>query len=161
MCFLYRFPRIATTLRAGGDGNLSAPDWLTQRYPRRGEMADEQDQRGGDAGDTAKAARSAFEQHVADPARRAGDAMRASGENIVRNSSQIGVTIIDQAQANAQEAFAALRAAAQANDLSQVMQIQGDYLRDQGKRSMEQAREIGEMIMRFGREAVTPVKRDG
>ena len=59
-----------------------------------------------------------------------------------------------------QEAFAAMRAAAQAKDLSEVMKIQGDYLREQGRRSMDQAREIGELIMRFGRDAVQPLKRD-
>ncbi|PCG15897.1 MAG: phasin family protein [Sphingomonas sp.] len=86
-------------------------------------------------------------------------AMKAGGERIAEQSSALGVTMIDQAQANAQEAFAAMRAAAQAKDLSEVMQIQGDYLRAQGKRSMDQARQIGELIMSFGRAAVTPPQR--
>ena len=86
-------------------------------------------------------------------------AMKAGGERIAGQSSALGVTMIDQAQANAQEAFAAMRAAAQAEDLSEVMQIQGDYLRAQGKRSMDQARQIGELIMSFGRAAVTPPPR--
>jgi hypothetical protein len=34
------------------------------------------------------------------------------------------------------------------------MRIQGDYLREQGQRSMAQAREVGELIMQFGRDAV-------
>jgi hypothetical protein len=38
------------------------------------------------------------------------------------------------------------------------MKIQSDYLRTQSERSMSQAREIGELIMRFGRDAVTPMK---
>lgn len=84
------------------------------------------------------------------------DRLRASGQHLLENGSAIGTKIIDQVEANAQEAFAALRAAAQAKDLSQVMQIQGDYLRAQGQRSMEQAREIGQLIMQFGRAAVQP-----
>ncbi|MGJ3626035.1 phasin family protein [Sphingomonas sp. MMS24-JH45] len=68
--------------------------------------------------------------------------------------------MIDQAESNTHEAFAAMRAAAQAKDLSEVMKIQGDYLREQSKRSMDQAREIGELIMQFGRDAVQPLKRD-
>ena len=48
--------------------------------------------------------------------------------------------------------------AAQARDVTDVLRIQGNYLRRQGERSMEQAREIGEMILRFGRDAVTPPK---
>ena len=34
------------------------------------------------------------------------------------------------------------------------MRIQTDFLREQGNRSMAQAREIGEMIVQFGRDAV-------
>ncbi len=112
----------------------------------------------GDDANTGDQARAAFQDHVVDPTRKAGEAMQASGRRMVENSSTIGVAIIDQAQTNAQEAFAAMRAAAQARDLSEVMQIQGDFLRQQGKRSMDQAREIGELIMRFGRAAVTPAK---
>jgi hypothetical protein len=103
--------------------------------------------------------RDAFNEHVVDPARRAGEAMRASGERVAQNGSALGTTIIDQAEANAREAFAALRSAAGARDLTEVMRIQGEYLREQGQRSMEQAREIGQLIMQFGREAIQPTGR--
>ncbi|MBW6525476.1 phasin family protein [Sphingomonas sp. RHCKR7] len=115
---------------------------------------------GGGAADQARRGaeqmRDAFNEHVVDPARRAGEAMRASGERIAQNGSALGSTIIDQAEANAREAFAALRSAAGARDLTEVMRIQGEYLRKQGQRSMEQAREIGQLIMQFGREAIHP-----
>lgn len=94
-------------------------------------------------------------------AQRAGEAMRASGQKIADHSSSLGVAMIDQAQANAEQAFAAMRAAAQAKDLGDVMRIQGDYLREQGQRSMNQAREIGELIMKFGRDAVAPMQGGG
>ncbi|MBB3345724.1 phasin family protein [Sphingomonas sp. BK069] len=103
--------------------------------------------------------RDAFNEHVVDPARRAGEAMRASGERVAQNGSALGTTIIDQAEANAREAFAALRSAAGARDLTEVMRIQGEYLREQGQRSMEQAREIGQLIMQFGREAIRPAEK--
>ncbi|NJR78956.1 phasin family protein [Sphingomonas corticis] len=116
----------------------------------------------GDAADRLRAgaekAREGFQDHVVEPARRAGEAMRESGKRIADNSSTIGVKMIDQAETNTHEAFAAMRAAAQAKDLSEVMKIQGDYLREQGRRSMDQAREIGELIMQFGRDAVQPLK---
>lgn len=96
-----------------------------------------------------------------DGAQRAGEAMRASGQKIADHSSSLGVAMIDQAQANAEQAFAAMRAAARAKDLGDVMRIQGDYLREQGQRSMNQAREIGELIMRFGRDAVGPLQGGG
>lgn len=103
----------------------------------------------------------AFNETVMDPARRAGEAMRAGGQKAAENSSQIGLKMIDQAETNAQEAFDAMRRAAQAKDVSEVMRIQGDYLREQGNRSMAQAREIGELIMRFGRDAVGSMRGGG
>ncbi len=109
----------------------------------------------------AKQARDAFSERVLDPAKRAGEAMKESGQKMAEGGSTIGVKIIDQARSNASEAFEAMRAAAQANDISEVMRIQGDYLREQGQRSMTQAREIGELIMQFGRDAVAPMRGGG
>lgn len=88
----------------------------------------------------------------------AADGMYQAGGRIVENGAAIGARVIDQAQENAHQAFEAMRAAAQAKDLADVMRIQGDYLREQGDRSMAQAREIGELIAQFGRDAVTPLK---
>ncbi len=106
----------------------------------------------------AERARDAFSEKVAEPAKRAGEAMKQSGEKIAEGGATIGKTMIDQAEQNAREAFTAMREAAGAKDLAQVMKIQGDYLREQSQRSMTQAREIGEMIMRFGKDAVAPLR---
>ena len=103
--------------------------------------------------DGAEKAREAFGDHVVEPARRAGEALKASGQKIAENGSVIGTKLIEQAEANTREAFAAMRAAAGAKDVSEVMRIQGEYLRGQGQRSMAQAREVGELIMQFGRNA--------
>ena len=106
------------------------------------------DQRSDSGADVGRAA--------ADAAQQATDRLRASSQHIVESGQTIGTKILDQVEANTQEAFAAMRAASQARDLSQVMQIQSDFLRSQSQRSMEQAREIGQLIMQFGRAAVTP-----
>lgn len=111
--------------------------------------------------DAANKARDGFAEHVMDPARRAGEAMRASGQKVADGSSTIGLKIIEQAEQNSHQAFEAMREAAQAKDLSDVMRIQGEYLREQGQRSMNQAREIGELIMQFGRDAVSPLRPGG
>ena len=103
-------------------------------------------------------AQGAFSEQVVEPAKRAGEAMRAGGQKVAENTSQISVKMIDQAQSNTQEAFEAMRRAAQAKDLSEVMRIQGEYLREQSTRSMTQAREIGELIMQFGRDAVSGMR---
>ncbi|MGN5374892.1 phasin family protein [Sphingomonas hankookensis] len=88
------------------------------------------------------------------PAAEATERMRAAGNAMSEQGSQLGLAILSQAEANTQEAFRAMRAAAQAGDLSDVMRIQSDYLREQGTRSMAQAREVGEMIAQFGRNAI-------
>ncbi len=109
----------------------------------------------------AEKARETIKERVVDPAKRAGEAMKASGEKAMENNKAIGLKMLDQAETNTREAFAAMRAAAGAKDLSEVMKIQGDFLREQGNRSMTQAREVGELIMQFGREAVGTFKAPG
>ena len=106
-------------------------------------------------------ARDAFSEKIVEPGKRAGEAMKESGTKIAEGGATIGKTMIDQAEQNAREAFAAMREAASAKDLTQVMKIQGDYLREQSQRSMSQAREIGELIMKFGKDAVAPLRGDG
>jgi hypothetical protein len=103
-------------------------------------------------------ARTGFNERVVDPAKRAGEAIKASGQKVAEGGATIGTKMIDQAEQNAREAFAAMREAASAKDISDVLRIQGDYLREQGQRSMSQAREIGELIMQFGRDAVAPLR---
>ena len=109
------------------------------------------------AGDKARAD---FTDRVVDPAKRAGEAVKASGKKVAEGGSTISARLIDQAETNARQAFAAMREAAKANDISEVMRVQGDYMRNQAQRSVEQAREIGELIVQFGKEAVTPLKGD-
>ena len=106
----------------------------------------------------AEKARDAFQDHVVEPARRAGEAMKESGQRMAEGGSALGAKLIDQAETNTQQAFAAMRAAAGAKDLSEVMKIQGEYMREQGQRSMGQAREVSELIMQFGRNAVSPLR---
>ena len=106
----------------------------------------------------AEQARDAFTEKVVDPAKRAGEAMKETGGKIAEGGATIGKTMIDQAEQNAREAFAALRAAAGAKDLSEVLKVQGDYLREQSNRSLSQAKEIGELIVKIGQDSVAPLK---
>ncbi|HWK35357.1 phasin family protein [Sphingomonas sp.] len=84
----------------------------------------------------------------------AAERLQATGSAIADQGQQLGIKMLDQAEANTREAFNAMRAAAEAKDLGEVMRIQGDYLRDQGGRAMTQAREIGELIANFGRATI-------
>ena len=102
----------------------------------------------------------AFKETIADPAKKAAESIRDAGTKIAENSASVGLKLLDQAETNTREAFVAMRAAASAKDLSEVMKIQGEFLREQGSRSMTQAREIGEVILQFGRDAVGAVRGD-
>lgn len=94
-----------------------------------------------------------------DRMRDAGDTLKQSTEKMAETGTALGMKMLDQAESNAREAFAAMRAAAQAKDVSEVVKIQGDYLREQSTRAMTQAREIAELITGFGRDAIGQMSR--
>lgn len=98
-----------------------------------------------------------FADRVSEPLKNAGESLKAAGAKAAENSQALTVTAVNHAEANAREAFNALRAAAQAKTLTEVMQVQADFVRAQGTRSMEHAKELGEMIASFGRQALGAV----
>lgn len=83
-----------------------------------------------------------------------GEQLRAAGGKAAETTQALNVKILDQAETNVREAFAALRAAAGASTMADVMKAQGDYVRDQSSRSMAHAKEIGDLIAQFGRDAM-------
>lgn len=99
-----------------------------------------------------------FSDRMTGQLKSAGEAMKNAGAKAAENSQAINLKVLDQAEQNAREAFAAMRAAAGAKSLQEVMEIQGNFIREQSSRGMDQVREIGELIARFGREAVVPGK---
>lgn len=108
--------------------------------------------------DNSEQAKSAFQEKVVDPAKKAGEAMRESGAKVAEGGQAMSMKLLDHAEENTRQAFAAMRAAAGAKDVSEVMKVQGDFLREQGSRSMTQAREIGEMIVQLGRDSIAPLR---
>ncbi|MEG3085940.1 phasin family protein [Sphingomonas sp. PB4P5] len=111
----------------------------------------------GDARNTADKVKDSINETIVEPAKKAGEAMRQSGAKVAEGGSTVSMKLLDQAEQNAREAFAALRAAAGAKDLSEVLSVQGAYLREQSNRSMAQAKEIGELIVKIGQESVAPL----
>ncbi|TVV74056.1 phasin family protein [Sphingomonas solaris] len=104
------------------------------------------------AEDTGKSAT----DRITEPLKAAGEALRGVGTKAAENSSAISLTVLDHAEQNSRQAFAALRAAAGATSAAELMKVQGDYVREQSNRSVEQARQIGDLITRFGRAMMTP-----
>ena len=92
---------------------------------------------------------------MADDQNNTGTATNAA-QDAMEQGNAVRLRLIDQAEATTRDTFAALRAAAQAKDVGEVMKIQSDYLRAQTERNMQNAREMGELILRFGREATAP-----
>jgi hypothetical protein len=105
----------------------------------------------------AKPAAKAAEK-MAEPIRKAGKMLRDGAERATKNSAAISAKVIDQAEANAQQAFAAMRAAADAKSLSDILKIQSGFVKSQSARSAAHVKEVGEMIARFGRDAVEQMR---
>lgn len=103
----------------------------------------------------------ALGERVADTAKRVGKSLQASSQTWVEGNAEIGLKIIDQTEQNVQQAFAAMRAAAKAKDIAEVMKIQAEFLRQQGERSAAQAKQIGDMIVKVGRDSMTPLRPGG
>lgn len=110
-----------------------------------------------EAMDQASGAARAGADAAGDAARGAADRMKAAADTVTDAGSRVGLKMLEQAEANTSEAFRAMRAAAGAKDLTEIMRIQADFLREQSTRSVGQAREIGELIAEFGRNAMGQV----
>lgn len=98
-----------------------------------------------------------FNDRLTQPLKAAGEALRGAGNKAAENTSEMSLTMIEHAEQNTREAFAAMRAAAKVSSLADLMKVQGEYVREQSSRSVEQARQIGDLITRFGREVMAPL----
>jgi hypothetical protein len=78
-----------------------------------------------------------------------------AAKQTAEQAQSLNAKVLDHAEQNVREAFAALRTAATAGSMPEVLKASGDYVRDQSARSMAQAKEIGEMIAGFGKNAMS------
>jgi len=97
-------------------------------------------------------------ERVAAPIKKAGKSIRESATKAVANTVAINTTVIDHAEANAHEAFAALRKVASAKTVQEVVKVQTEFVKAQSARSTAQVREVGEMIASFGRDAISMLR---
>ena len=87
-------------------------------------------------------------------AKKAGKAMRDVGTKAAQNAGALNGRVIDHAEANTRAAFEAMRTAANVKSLQELAQIQTEFVKEQGARSMTQVKEIGDLIAQFGRDAM-------
>ena len=95
---------------------------------------------------------------ITEPMKKAGKAVKDTAAKVGANTAAVNVKVIDHAETNAREAFAAMRAAASVGTVKDLVKIQSDYVKDQSKRSMDQAKEVGELIASFGRSAMESMR---
>jgi hypothetical protein len=145
--------KVKDAIDTGAKRAKSAADKAAKRAK---DATDKAAKRAKDATDRAAGAAKA----AADRVEAAGDKVRKSGEKIAKQGSAVSLKVIEHAETNTREAFAAMRAAAAAGNPAEVAKIQGDYLRQQGARSLAHAREIGDLILQFGRDAVGAGKKE-
>ena len=113
-------------------------------------------------GETSKAAKATKAEKIthklAEPVKKAGAAIRESAERAVKRTAALNSKVIDHAEANTREAFAAMRAAAEAKSAGEILKIQTKFVRDQSERSVAQVKEIGELIAKFGRDTIDQMR---
>ena len=137
-------------------GAKRAKDATDKAAKRAKEATDRAAKATKDAADRAAAGAKTAADRVED----LGATIRKSGEKLAKQGNSVSMKVIEHAEVNTREAFAAMRAAAAAANPAEVAKIQGDYLRQQGARSLAHAREIGDLIMQFGKDAMGAGKRD-
>jgi hypothetical protein len=87
----------------------------------------------------------------------AGAALASSGHIADEKRREFLVTLIENAQTNADATFAALREVLEADTLNDSLRIQRDALRDGIERNLAQVRDIAALAAQGGRETVVPM----
>jgi phasin family protein len=100
---------------------------------------------------------------IAGGAQKAGKAIKEMAEKAAVNASSLNAKVIDHAEENTRAAFAAMRTAASVKSVQELAKVQTDFVKDQGARSMTQVRELGDLIAKFGRDAMVAIRpaKDG
>ncbi|MBY0421369.1 MAG: phasin family protein [Parvularculaceae bacterium] len=86
-----------------------------------------------------------------------GAALQESGSVMDEKRREIVLTLIENAQVNADATFAALRDVMEADSVTESIRIQRDALRAGIERNVAQVRDLASLTAQSGREAVQPV----
>lgn len=94
-------------------------------------------------------------EKATDAVKKAGKSLKDATTKAAENAASLNNKVIDHAEANTRAAFAAMRSAASVKSVTDLAKIQTDYVKEQGARSMTQAKEVGDLIAQFGRDAMS------
>ncbi|MDB5700341.1 MAG: phasin family protein [Sphingomonadales bacterium] len=78
------------------------------------------------------------------------DAASKAGEN----ASALNAKVIEHVETNTRAAFDALRTAADVKSVQELAQVQSEFVKAAAERSQAQIKEVGEMIVKFGKDAM-------
>ncbi len=87
----------------------------------------------------------------------AGAALRESGSIADEKRREILLTLIENAQVNADATFAALKEVMEAESLGESLRIQRDALREGIERNVAQVRDVASLAAQSSRESLEPV----
>lgn len=96
-------------------------------------------------------------KRIQDGFKEAGAALAESGSIMDEKRREIILTLIENAQHNADSTFNALREVMEAESVSESLRIQRDALRDGIERNLSQVRDVAALTAQSGRESIEPV----
>lgn len=94
---------------------------------------------------------------IQDGFKEAGAALSESGSVMDEKRREIILTLIENAQVNADATFSALRDVMESESLTDSLRIQRDALREGIERNVAQVRDLAALAAQSGRESVQPV----
>ena len=95
-----------------------------------------------------------FAERATESVKKAGKGIKEATSKAAANAATLNGKVIDHAEENTRAAFIALRTAASVKSVSDLARIQAEYVKEQSARSATQAREVGELIAQFGKDAM-------
>jgi hypothetical protein len=96
-------------------------------------------------------------KRIQDGFKEAGAALATSGHVMDEKRREILVTLIENAQANTDATFTALRNVMEAESIGESLRIQREALRDGIERNLAQVRDVAALAAQSGRQTIEPV----
>lgn len=96
-----------------------------------------------------------FTGKATDAVRQAGQSLKDAATKVSENATALNGKVLDHAEQNTRAAFAALRSASGVKSVQELTQIQTEFVKEAAQRSQTQIKEVGELITRFGQDAMS------
>jgi phasin family protein len=95
-----------------------------------------------------------FADKATEAVKQAGKTIQDAASKAGDNASALNAKVIDHVEQNTRAAFEALRTAASVKSVQELAQIQSEFVKGAAERSQAQIKEVGELIVQFGKDAM-------